>query len=452
MCIRDRAFEPLSATELERVRALAPLSRFEGELQQTLLVPVADGAAVLLVGRGAGPPTASLRAAAATALETVPEEEPWSLHVPPEEGVLGAVAEGLFLGGYRFARRKEHRPPAPGPCTLVHAGRGGEDELARRRARCEGMWLTRDLVNMPADELGPEELSDAACEVARRHGMQTRVWRGTEELLEQGFRMVEAVGRASARPSTVTVVEHRLEGRPPAVAIVGKGVVFDSGGLDIKPSGSMLLMRKDMGGAGTVVGALDAIGRLGLDLPLIAVIPAAENSVGPAAFRPGDILRSYAGLTVEIGNTDAEGRLLLADALAYSAERGATRLLDLATLTGAARVALGPDVPALFGNDEKMVRLLYEASVRNDEMLWRLPLVDGYDRTIDSPWADMNNISSDRRGGAITAALFLRRFVGRTPWSHIDLYAWEDSGRPAFPKGANGACVRTVVDAVEALG
>jgi leucyl aminopeptidase len=263
--------------------------------------------------------------------------------------------------------------------------------------------------------------------------------------------MVAAVGRASAHPPTVTVLSHGLAAAgpasgaaAPAVALIGKGVVFDSGGLDLKPADAMLLMRKDMAGAATVLGALESAARLRVDLPWLAVIPSAENMVGPDAYRPGDVLRSYSGTTVEIGNTDAEGRLLLADAIGFARERGARRLIDYATLTGAARVALGRVLPAVFGNDETWASAVERCAAASDEPVWRMPLHDDYDRQLDTPFADVNHVSHDKFAGAITAALFLRRFVAATPWAHVDFYGWEDAGRPETPKGATGAGVRTL--------
>jgi leucyl aminopeptidase len=271
-------------------------------------------------------------------------------------------------------------------------------------------------------------------------------------LVGHGFHLVHAVGRIADRASTVTIVRGGPEDAEPVIGVVGKGVVFDTGGLDLKTGGSMQLMRKDMGGAGTVIGALEAFGRMRAETPFLAVIPAAENAIGPGAMRPGDVLRSMDGMTVEIGNTDAEGRLLLADGLTYARRQGVPRLLDVATLTGAARVALGPDLPALFGNDEPLVEDLRRRSLEHDEELWRMPLVDSYESWIDTPFADVNNSGSDRRAGAITAALFLRRFARDTPWTHIDLYAWEDRGRPGTPRGANGMEVRTLAETLAAAG
>jgi leucyl aminopeptidase len=441
----------LTSGETANLPALAAGVRFQAKAGEQLACPSA--ARVLhLVGLGAEPSTRVLREAAAQATAVLPPGQPWTLlfdaGATGTEGVEAAI-EGLSLGAYRFKLSVNPPPPPPGPCRVLAAGFDAA-LLARVLARAEGQLLTRDLVNTPADRLGPADLVNAARDVAERHGMRCRTLVG-DEVWDSGFKLVATTGRAAERPPAVAIVECGPSGRAPDLALVGKGVVFDTGGLDIKTGGYMKLMRKDMGGAGTIIGALDALGRLGFDGSLLAVLPAAENAIGPRAMRPGDILDSMDGQKVEIGNTDAEGRLLLADGLAYARARGAKRILDVATLTGAARVALGPDVPALFGTDEELVQLLLDCSRRADEPVWRMPLVDGYEWMIDTPWADVNNSGADTRGGAITAALFLRRFAKDTPWAHVDLYAWEDRGRPGTPKGANGMFVRTLVRAVDAL-
>ncbi|MBI1382430.1 MAG: leucyl aminopeptidase family protein [Planctomycetaceae bacterium] len=450
----------LEPSLVARLRAMAELSRFSA--QGGAHLPVLDGEdrLVILLGLGREATRRSVREGAALATGLVPAGVAWSLLVPePTAGgptaleLLGAAAEGVAQGPYAFKNSARPKPGVAGPCRLVSGApeEAAKAQVARSLSLVEGVLLARDLVNTPAEELGPVELSDVAVDVARSHGMSVEVLRG-EEVERRGFRLVSRVGRAAYRPSTVTIVEHRLGAGDPALALIGKGVVFDTGGLDIKTGGNMALMRKDMGGAGAVIGALDAIGRIGTELPFLAVIPAAENAVGPLAMRPGDVIAAYDGQTVEIGNTDAEGRLLLADALGYARERRAKRLVDAATLTGAARLALGPDLPALFGTDEDLVARLLDVAARSDEPLWRLPLIDRYESWIDTPFADVNNSSSDRRAGAITAALFLRRFAQGSPWAHIDVYAWEDRGSPGTPRGANGMSVRTLAELVLGLG
>jgi len=441
----------LVAGETAHLAALATGVRFNAKAGEQLVCPSATRV-THFVGLGAEATTARLREAAAQATAIVPANLAWTLVF--DAGALGvggveAALEGLALGAYRFKQSVNAAPPPPGACRVVARG-FDKVVLARVLARIEGQLLTRDLVNMPADRLSPDDLVNAAREVAERHGMRCRTLHG-DEVWDSGFKLVATTGRAAERTPAVAIVECGPSGRPPDLALIGKGVVFDTGGLDIKTGGYMKLMRKDMGGAGTIIGALDALGRLGFDGSLLAVLPAAENAIGPRAMRPGDVLESMDGQRVEIGNTDAEGRLLLADGLAYARSRGAKRMLDVATLTGAARVALGPDVPALFGTDEELVQAVLEASRASDEPVWRMPLVDGYEWMIDTPWADVNNSGADTRGGAITAALFLRRFAKDTPWAHVDLYGWEDRGRPGTPKGANGMFVRTLVRTVDAL-
>ncbi|MBL8843476.1 MAG: leucyl aminopeptidase family protein [Planctomycetes bacterium] len=435
---------------------LADFSRFEGKAGQCLPWSTADGARGLLCGRDASlATTAALRSAAAGALQQVAAGREVALLAPAlplaadPAATLTALAEGVLLSGYRFTRSgKSPSSAAPLAVRLVApVDRAlAEAALARARAHVAGIVLARDLVNAPAAELGPDDLADAAAAVARRHGFTVEVLRGAE-VARRGFRMVAAVGRSSAKAPTVTIV--RRGDAPPAVALIGKGVTFDSGGLSLKPADAMELMKKDMGGAAAVIGALESIGTLRLDLPLLAVIPSAENMVGPDAFRPGDILTAYDGTTVEIGNTDAEGRLLLADAFGYAREQKPARLIDYATLTGAARAALGPDLPALFCSDEPLAAALEAAARAADEPLWRLPLHAPYDRHLDSAIADVNHVGSEKRAGAITAALFLRRFAGGLPFAHVDLYAWEDRGRPETPKGGNGMGVRTLTRLAE---
>lgn len=440
---------------IPRMMEISQGVRFAAKTGETLAVPIAERV-LHLIGVGEKPTGKALRDGAALAAQTVPSSIEWTLvaDTAVSEASTGdaasatlAIVEGVATGAYRFTHAKAG--PTPGTCHLLVRGIGDE-LLSRALARTEGQLLTRDLVNTPAEQLGPAELTGAAREVAESHGMRCRVLTG-DEVLAEGFELTAVTGRAADRPPTVAIVESGPEGRAPDLALVGKGVVYDTGGLNLKTGNYMGLMRKDMGGAGTVIGALDALGRMGFDGSLLAVVPAAENAIGAGAMRPGDVFEASDGQMVEIGNTDAEGRLLLSDGLCYARRREAKRILDVATLTGAARVALGPDVPALFGNDEELVAALLEISNACDEPVWRMPLVDGYEYTIDSPFADVNNSASDNRGGAITAALFLRRFVKDTPWAHVDLYAWEDRGRPGTPRGANGMFVRTLATAVQRL-
>jgi leucyl aminopeptidase len=315
-----------------------------------------------------------------------------------------------------------------------------------------GVYMTRDLVNTPAIELYPQRFSELVEALAQEHGLHYAVWRGAELLHQQRCGLIHAVGMGSARPPCLVRLEYGTarEGRP-TIALVGKGVTFDSGGLNLKAADGMLLMKKDMAGAATVLGAVQALATFGVDAHVRAYLPMAENMTGESAFRPGDVITSRSGLTVEIGNTDAEGRLLLADALHMAVEDGADWVIDIATLTGACRVALGKKVMGLFSNHDELAGCLQQAARETDEDIWRLPLVSDYAAMLDSPVADVNNAGKDRFGGAITAALFLEKFVGDARWAHLDFYGWSDSAEPGFPVGASGLGVRLLVRAVELL-
>ena len=348
------------------------------------------------------------------------------------------LALGWSLGSYGFSRYKERKST---PASLIWPERADRGEVGRL---AQAICLARDLINTPAEDLGPAELAGAAIDVAERHGATIDVIVG-DDLLAQNYPLIHAVGRASARPPRLIDIRW---GNPAArkVTLVGKGVCFDSGGLDIKPSSGMRLMKKDMGGAATVLGLANALMDLGLDIRLRVLIPAVENAISGVAFRPGDIFRSRKGLTVEIGNTDAEGRLILADALTEAANEKPELLLDFATLTGAARVALGPDLPALFTPDDALADDLLLAGASCADPLWRLPLWKPYFKQIQSKAADLNNAGGDGgMAGAITAALFLEAFVEPgIAWAHIDTFAWNNSARPGRPEGGEALTLRAV--------
>jgi leucyl aminopeptidase len=303
--------------------------------------------------------------------------------------------------------------------------------------------LARDLVNTPANDLTPAGLAEAAVELAKRFDATHRVIVG-DALLEQRFPAVHAVGRASAVAPRMFDMEW---GNPahPRVTLVGKGVCFDSGGLDIKPGASMLLMKKDMGGAAAVLALAELIMSARLPVRLRVIVPAVENAISANAFRPGDVLATRKGLSVEVGNTDAEGRLILCDALSLADEGKPELLIDLATLTGAARVALGPELPALFANDDAVAAELVRVSMAVADPMWHMPLWMGYDDELASKIADLNNVSASGFSGAIIGALFLKRFVteART-WLHVDLYSWNAKDRPGRPVGAEAQCIRAL--------
>jgi len=295
----------------------------------------------------------------------------------------------------------------------------------------------RDLVDTPAADMGPAELEAAVEALARRHGGTVEVTRG--DALAQGYPMIHAVGQAATRERHPRLLE--LEWGDPAhprVTLVGKGVCFDTGGLDLKPSAGMRLMKKDMGGAAHALALAGLVMDAALPVRLHLLIPAVENAVSAASFRPGDVLRSRAGLTVENTNTDAEGRLILADALTRAGEGDPELVIDFATLTGAARVALGPDLPPLFTDDEALAADIIAAGTRAGDPLWRLPLWDGYDEMLKSDIADLVNAPDGGFAGAITAALFLRRFAPKAAaWAHLDVFAWRPGAKPGRPKGGD---------------
>ena len=321
------------------------------------------------------------------------------------------------------------------------------DEPARIEetvALAEATFLVRDLVNMPAGDLGPAELQAAVEAAAKAFGAKVSIAAG--KALDEGYPMIAAVGAAAAPGREPRLIELEYgDQRHPRIAIVGKGVCFDSGGLDIKPSAGMRLMKKDMGGAAHALALARLIMTARLPVRLHLLIPAVENAVSGAAFRPGDILRSRKGLSVEIGNTDAEGRLILADALAKAAEAAPDLILDFATLTGAARVALGPDLPALFANDDALAEALLAGGTAVADPLWRMPLWKHYDDMLASDVADLGNVSEAPLAGAVTAALFLQKFVPEgTPWAHLDTFAWRPSAeaRTAARAATRSACAR----------
>ncbi len=347
------------------------------------------------------------------------------------------AALGWALGSYSFDSFKS-KPTARPLARLVWPQSADKAEVT---AQAEAIFLVRDLVNLPASHLGPAELAGEARKLARRHGAVCRVISGAA-LLSKGYPAIHAVGKGSARPPCLIDLAW---GKPshPLVALVGKGVCFDSGGLDLKPSSAMKLMKKDMGGAAHALALAHLVMAAKLPVRLRLLIPAVENMPGPAAMRPMDVLKTRKGLTVEVGNTDAEGRLILADALFEAAKGKPDLLLDFATLTGAARSALGPDLPALFSNSDKLVEGLLQAGLAEHDPMWRLPLWAAYDDMLKSKSADVNSAPDSPFAGAITAALFLQRFVAKdVSWAHLDLFAWNASDRPGRPSGGEAMALR----------
>jgi leucyl aminopeptidase len=352
---------------------------------------------------------------------------------------------GWLLGGYHFGPGR-NRSAQQGTSVLLAPAQA---DVRYAEAAAAAMTLARDLINTPANQLGPQELAAAALELAGRYGGETLIVSG--ERLADEYPLIAAVGSGSARaPRLIDCRWPRAHA--PRVTLVGKGVCFDSGGLDLKPAAAMLLMKKDMGGAACVLGLAQLLLALQAPIELRVLIPAVENSVGGNAYRPGDVWRSRKGLAVEIGNTDAEGRLVLADALADADAAQPDLLIDLATLTGAARTALGPDLPALFSTDDVLAAQLVALGRAHADPVWQLPLWAGYDEELASRVADLNNVSASPFAGAIIAALFLRRFVSATPrWLHLDLYAWNPKERPGRPLGAESQCVRALYQLIRHL-
>ena len=354
-----------------------------------------------------------------------------------------AAALGWALGTYAFTRYKPDRPASP---RLVWPKRADRARVAWTK---EATFLVRDLINTPANDLGPAELAQAARRLARRHGARIAVIVG-DQLLRRRYPAIHAVGKASGRAPRLIDLRWG-DSRHPRVTMVGKGVCFDSGGLDLKPSNAMLLMKKDMGGAAQVLGLAAMIMAARLPVRLRVLIPAVENSVAGNAMRPLDVLRTRKGLTVEVGNTDAEGRLVLCDALAEADREKPALVIDCATLTGAARVALGPDLPALFCNDDDLASALLRHGEAESDPLWRLPLWLGYRRMLESKVADINNVSEGPFAGAVTAALYLQEFMSSDiPWIHLDLIAWNPSARPGRPVGGEAQGIRALFALIEA--
>jgi len=354
------------------------------------------------------------------------------------EGAAGPALHGWQTAQYAFTRY--HRDPAAeGPRILLSKEAGG---IETARAEAQGVALVRDLVNTPAEDMGPAALEEVAAGIAAAHRAQLTVTRGDQLAAE--FPMVHAVGRAAARHHAPRML-HFTWGREgaPVLALVGKGVCFDSGGLDIKPSAGMLLMKKDMGGAAHALALAQLVMAAGLDVRLHCLVPAVENAIAGNAFRPGDVLASRKGLTVEIGNTDAEGRLILGDALTRASEEAPELILDFATLTGAARVALGPDLPALFARRDETADALVKAGREQDDEVWRLPLHEPYGEWLKSDIADTGNAHGNAFAGASVAALFLDKFVGKDlDWAHFDTFAWRPTARPGRPRGGEALGLR----------
>jgi len=444
--------------------ALYREAKLEGKSGESLLVPMvgvegSTASSVLLVGLGkkaeAGPDAVrrgigrvarqvSKRASVATTLAQAGGRS--------AEDAAQAVVEGLLLGAYRFDRYKSKKEDEAALATVTVLGsprwntRAVKDALRRGEVVSEAAAWARDLVNTPAGDMTPAHLAAAAQRMAKEVGLEVKVW--TEKQLEEGgFGGILGVGRGSVNPPRLIEITYRGAAASQApIALTGKGISFDSGGLSIKPAEGMETMKCDMGGAASILATMKALALLKPKVNVIAAIPSAENMPSGSATRPGDVLRHRGGTTSEVLNTDAEGRLVLADALAYLAEKGPRVIIDTATLTGACMVALGTDVWGVLSNDRALVRDLIAAGEAAGEPGWELPLYGPYRRLIDSEVADIKNIGK-RYGGAITAGLFLAEFVGDTPWAHMDIAgpAFAEKAGDYVPKGGTGVPVRTLV-------
>jgi leucyl aminopeptidase len=414
-----------------RVRRWVDSSGFRAEPGTWLMVPDADaGLAAVLAGREPGD-----RLWALAHLPAVLPAGTYRLAAEWPVPELERAAIGWALGGYRFDRYKTGEAVE---ARLLVDGFDGE----RVRALAEASTWVRDLVNTPAIDLGPGELAEAAEGLAAEHGADFEVIGG--ERLEREFPAIHVVGQAAERaPRLIRMRWGRTDA--PALALVGKGVIFDSGGLDIKPAAGMKLMKKDMGGAAHALGLAKIIMALGLDVDLRVYIPAVENAISGNAYRPSDIVRTRKGTSVEIGNTDAEGRVVLSDALTLASEEGAERIIDFATLTGAARIALGEDLPPIYARDTAAARRIQDLSFEHEDPLWHMPLFEPYRRQIQPAIADLSNTGTSSFAGSVTAALFLDHFVAADiDWYHLDVYAWNVGDRPGRPAGGEAQGLRAI--------
>ncbi|MDI3262170.1 MAG: leucyl aminopeptidase family protein [Fulvimonas sp.] len=439
------AIEAVTAETLDAIRARLPAAQrqwladcgFTAAPGRWIGLPDAQGRLErVLVGVDRREPFA--------ALAELPQALPIGRYRLDEAGVpleLRLAALGWALGAYRF---RLYRKPSREPAALALPA----ELLGQLAPLVDASYLVRDLVNTPTEELGPAELALDIERLADMHQARVRTWVG-DDLLAAGFPAIHAVGRASHRPPRLIELSWGEEADP-GLVIVGKGVCFDTGGLDLKSADGMRNMKKDMGGAAHAIALAALVMHARLPVRLSLLVPAVENAIGPQALRPGDVIATRAGFRVEIDNTDAEGRLILADALAYGAEQRPDLLIDIATLTGAARVALGPDLPALFSREDALAERLVAIGRAQADPLWRLPLWQPYRRLFDSQVADFANGGPSRHAGAIVAALYLERFVpAEVPWLHLDTYAWNDTDRPGRPRGGEAQGLRALFALLE---
>lgn len=434
-CVDTGSWNGVEKSLPQAARAFAQAAGFRPAAGQFLLLPDKQGGSLGALFGCDAPDAKSADPFLTGKLAGLLPEGAWKFQTPPQDARLAALA--FALGGYRFSR---YRVVEQKKIRLVVPDGVDGAELSNI---VEAVFLARDLINTPTNDLGPAELEDAARKLGERFGAKFSSIVG-EDLLKQNFPLIHAVGRAS--DSAPRLINFRW-GNPahPKVTLVGKGVCFDTGGLDIKPSAGMLLMKKDMGGAAAALALAQMVMHAKLPVALRVLIPAVENSISDEAFRPGDVYKSRKGITVEIGNTDAEGRLVLADALALADEEVPDLMIDFATLTGAARVALGPELPPAYTDDDKLAQDFARHGHAENDPIWRMPLWKPYAGMLDSKIADINNVSSGGFAGSITAALFLSRFVERAKsWLHLDIYAWNPSAKPGRPEGGEAMTARAL--------
>jgi len=396
------------------------------------LIPTEKGTIagmVLGLGKGENPFTSGVLAKA------LPEGS-WYFANMPEEPF--PVMLGILMGGYHFDRYQSGKEP-----KKIELAIPAHTDMAELKRQAETITLVRDLINTPANDMGPEELEKAVAALAKDYAACLEVTRG-EELLHKNLPLIHAVGRAGAAAPRLIDMQWGPQDAP-KVTLAGKGVCFDTGGLDIKTVNGMLLMKKDMGGAANTLGLAKLVMDAKLPVRLRLLVPAVENAISGNALRPGDIIPSRKGLSVEIGNTDAEGRLVLADALALGDEEAPDVMIDMATLTGAARIALGPDLPPFYCRDDDFASHITRQAMKNFDPLWRMPLWQPYMENLSSRIADINNVTSDGFAGSVTAALFLSRFTEKAKlWAHFDIYGWTPVAKPGFPAGGEAQGIRAL--------
>ncbi|ANG98239.1 leucyl aminopeptidase [Brucella pseudogrignonensis] len=417
------------------VQAWAKANDFNGESGRILVLPGKDGTiAGALFGTGDDDQGGQSQLLAGKLARGLPEGD-WHIENKPDHAELVTLA--FLMGGYSFTRYRKGSDK-----TIRLAVPAGVNATETQHI-ADAVTLARDLINTPTNDMGPDALEQAARDLASGNGAKVSTIEG-DALLKRNFPMIHAVGRAgSIAPRLIDLIWGKDS--DPKITLVGKGVCFDTGGLDIKPASGMLLMKKDMGGAANVLGLASIIMNAKLPVRLRVLIPAVENSIAGNAFRPSDILQSRKGLSVEIGNTDAEGRLVLADALTLADEEEPELIVDMATLTGAARVALGPDLPPFYTHDDALAAAIAEKADETADPLWRMPLWAPYAQKLSSRVADINNVTTDGFAGSVTAALFLSRFVEKAKsWAHFDIYGWVPVEKPASPVGGEAQAIRAL--------